>query len=334
MISKQQFIKIICLLLIILLVLSLFSLSIGSSHLSILEVAKALFGLSDEKTELIVLSIRLPRILATLIAGASLALSGMLLQTLTHNPLADSGILGINAGAGMVVAVSISLLNTSNSFMIALLPFLAMLGAFSTVMGVYLISRKPNHDISPVRLIITGVGISTMLSGIMVSIVGNIDRFKVEYVVNWLNGRVSGDDWETLAIMSPLLLLLWGITYSHSRSLNIMSLNEQTATSLGLNLQKERFQTLIIATALASLSVVIVGNITFIGLLSGHITKKFVGSNHIFSLPVGIIMGMLILLVADTIGRVFLVGTNIPTGLVVSIIGAPYFLFLMKTSES
>lgn len=314
--------------------LSLISLSLGSSHLSLISIVKAFLGMTDHKTQFIILSIRLPRILATLVAGASLALSGMLLQTLTQNPLADSGILGINAGAGIVVATTISLMTVTNPTILALLPFLAMAGAFITVFTVFLISRKKNHDISPVRLIITGVGVSTMLSGIMISIVGNIDRFKVEYVVNWLSGRVSGDDWQTLLIVSPLLIGLWLLTYSRSRSLNIMALNEQTATALGLKLQKERLITLLLATALAALSVVLVGNITFIGLLAGHITQKYVGRNHFFALPAGLLVGMLILLIADTLGRVFLVGTNIPTGIVVSIIGAPYFLYLMKQTDT
>lgn len=309
---------------------TLFALSLGSSHLSLGQLLDAILGQSDRKTSLIILNIRLPRIIATLLAGAALAISGLLLQTLTRNPLADSGILGINAGAGMVIALSISVFNSTSPQVISILPMLAMIGAFATVMLVYLISRKPNHDISPIRLIITGVGISTMLSGLMVSVVGNIDRFKVTYIVNWLSGNVSGDNWKTISLIGLFILLLLLITYSRSRSLNIMTLNEQTATALGLNLQKERLLTLFLATSLASLSVVMVGNITFIGLIAGHISRKFVGGNHLILMPITLFMGMLILLIADTIGRVFLVGTNIPTGLIVSIIGAPYFLYLMK----
>lgn len=330
--AKPKFKGILILLCLILLGLFLLSLTLGSSHLSLTTILKALLRQTDKKTSLILLNIRLPRVLAALLAGASLALSGLLLQTLTRNPLADSGILGINAGAGIVIALAISFFKTTPSF-IAFLPLLAMAGAFTTVMVVYLISRKQNHDIDPFRLIITGVGISTMLSGLMVSIIGNIDRFKVQYIVNWLSGQISGDNWPTLLLISPLLIALWLLAYSRSRSLNIMTLNEQTATALGLNLLKERWITLLLSTALASLSVVMVGNITFIGLIAGHISRKFVGSNHLILLPVTLLMGMIILLIADTIGRVFLVGTGIPTGLVVSIIGAPYFIYLMKTSR-
>ncbi|MFC5630700.1 MULTISPECIES: FecCD family ABC transporter permease [Streptococcus] len=331
--TSTHFKRIFILLILVTLFFALLSLSLGSSHLSLVTVIKTLLGQTDAKTRLIILNIRLPRILAALIAGASLAISGLLLQTLTRNPLADSGILGINAGAGLIIALAISIFKTIAPQFIALLPLMAMLGALATVMIVYFISRKPNHDIDPIRLIITGVGLSIMLSGLMVSIIGNIDRFKVDYIINWLSGQISGDNWKTLALLSPFLILLLGLSYSRSRSLNIMTLNEQTATTLGLNLQKERLITLLLSTALASLSVIIVGNITFIGLISGHISRRFVGGNHLILFPITFLMGMIILLIADTIGRVFLVGTGIPTGLVVSLIGAPYFLYLMKTSK-
>ncbi|WP_161978667.1 FecCD family ABC transporter permease [Streptococcus sp. S784/96/1] len=331
--TSTHFKRIFILLILVTLFFALLSLSLGSSHLSLVTVIKTLLGQTDAKTRLIILNIRLPRILAALIAGASLAISGLLLQTLTRNPLADSGILGINAGAGLIIALAISIFKTIAPQFIALLPLMAMLGALATVMIVYFISRKPNHDIDPIRLIITGVGLSIMLSGLMVSIIGNIDRFKVDYIINWLSGQISGDNWKTLALLSPFLTLLLGLSYSRSRSLNIMTLNEQTATTLGLNLQKERLITLLLSTALASLSVIIVGNITFIGLISGHISRRFVGGNHLILFPITFLMGMIILLIADTIGRVFLVGTGIPTGLVVSLIGAPYFLYLMKTSK-
>ncbi|MDO4964306.1 MAG: iron ABC transporter permease, partial [Streptococcus gallolyticus] len=252
-----------------------------------------------------------------------------LLQTLTKNPLADSGILGINAGAGLVIAIMVGLLDVTNSMMIALMPFLAMLGGILTICTVYFVSRQKNQPISPTRLIITGVGISSLLSGIMISIIANLDTSKTDYIVSWLSGKVSGGNWQTLMILAPLLLVTWLLTYSQSYALNIMSLNEETAIALGLNLKRERLYTLIFSTALAALSVVLVGNITFIGLLAGHITRQLLGSDHRISLPSSLLIGMIIFLIADTIGRVFLVGTGIPTGLVVAVIGAPYFLYLM-----
>lgn len=313
---------------VLLLLVIVLSLSIGDSQSSVIEVIKALLGQASQATRFIILNIRLPRILACLLGGASLALSGLLLQTLTRNPLADSGILGINAGAGMVMAVFISYDLTKNLSSLYVLPFLAMAGGFATILLVYWVSQQAGKRMSPVRLIITGVGISTMLSGVMVSIVGNIDQYKVTYIVSWLSGRVSGDDWQSLGIAAPLLLLLWLFTASRYQILNIMTLNEQTSLALGLNLQKERVITLILATSLASISLILVGNITFVGLVAGHIARRISSSKHQHSIPLALLLGMVLLLISDSIGRVLLVGTGIPTGILVSIMGAPYFLYL------
>lgn len=329
--NKQSF-SIILLISLLLLVFVL-SLSMGYAKSSLIDVIEVLVGKSSSSMVFIITKIRLPRIIACMLGGASLALSGMLLQTLTKNPLADSGILGINTGAGLVITIMVGFLDMTNPMTIALMPLFAMIGGILTIFIVYFMSRKKNNNISPTRLIITGVGMSSMLSGVMVSLISKINDFKMTYIVEWLSGKVNGGDWTTLAIFSPLLLLIWILTYSRSHSLNIMNLNEQTALALGLNLQRERLYTLILSTALASLSVVLVGNITFVGLVSGHITRRFLGNDHRISLPASMLVGMIILLLADTIGRILLVGTGIPTGIIVSMIGAPYFLYLMTTID-
>ncbi|MGT2801459.1 FecCD family ABC transporter permease [Streptococcus henryi] len=329
--NKQSFSIII--LIILLLLVFILSLSMGYAKYSLIDVIEVLVGKSSSSMIFIITKIRLPRIIACMLGGASLALSGMLLQTLTKNPLADSGILGINTGAGLVITIMVGFLDMTNPMTIALMPLFAMIGGILTIFIVYFMSRKKNNNISPTRLIITGVGMSSMLSGVMVSLISKINDFKMSYIVEWLSGKVNGGDWTTLAIFSPLLLLIWILTYSRSHSLNIMNLNEQTALALGLNLQRERLYTLILSTALASLSVVLVGNITFVGLVSGHITRRFLGNDHRISLPASMLVGMIILLLADTIGRILLVGTGIPTGIIVSMIGAPYFLYLMTTID-
>lgn len=313
--------------------LVILSLSIGYAHSSLGDLLDILSGNANDAMLFIITRIRLPRILACMLGGASLALAGLLLQTLTRNPLADSGILGINTGAGLVVSLVIGLSDKIHPNFISMMPLFAVFGGGMTVLVVYLVARKKNYGIHPTRLIITGVGISSLLAGIMVSIISRLDDFKMEYIVQWLSGKVNGGDWETLTFYAPLIILIWGLAYSRSRSLNIMNLNDQTAMALGLQLQKERLITLGLATTLASLSVVLVGNITFVGLVSGHITRKWVGSDHRFSIPAAMMIGTGLLLLADTIGRVLLVGTGIPTGIIVAMIGAPYFLYLMRKTQ-
>ncbi|WNZ87949.1 FecCD family ABC transporter permease [Streptococcus iniae] len=326
--------KVIASLLLALVLLILVSLAIGDSNFSIKPLLELLLGKENPSLIFIITKIRLPRILVALFGGASLALAGILLQTLTKNPLADSGILGINAGAGIVMTLVISFFAVENPLIIKLLPFLATLGGAVTVSLVYFFSVSKTGKLNPVTLIIIGVSISMMLSSLMVAIVGNINKYKVDYVINWLSGRITGDDWPTLVATLPLLIILAGLTYYRAYTLNILTLSEESARSLGIRLEKERLITLGLATGLAAASVALIGNITFIGLISGHLSRRLVGNDHRIALPVSAILGMLILLSADTIGRVFLVGSNIPTGVIVSIIGAPYFLYLMRKIKS
>ncbi|MDV5977239.1 FecCD family ABC transporter permease [Streptococcus canis] len=320
-------------LLILLVGLILISLSLGDSNMSLLSVVQVILGKSSSAMALIITKIRLPRILAACVGGGSLALSGLLLQSLTRNPLADSGILGINTGAGVTLAIFVSFSSLNQTTLSQLLPLFAMVGASLTIFSVYQLSLTRQRQINPTRLIITGVGVTTMLSSLMVALVGNVNRYKVDLVINWLSGQITGDDWPTLLRIAPLLLLLWLLTFYQAYRLNIMSLSDDTAIGLGLTLNKQRFLILTLATALAALSVLLVGNISFIGLMAGHASKRLVGSDHRLTIPASLFIGMLILLLADTIGRVYLVGSNIQTGILVSLIGAPYFLYLMAKTK-
>ncbi|KAF1174031.1 ferrichrome ABC transporter permease [Streptococcus agalactiae] len=314
---------------IILLLLILVSISLGYANTSVIDVLKLISGKSDDAFLFIITNIRLPRIIVCIFGGASLGIAGLLLQTLTKNPLADSGILGINAGAGLVIALTIGTFNVSNPTILYFSPLFAMFGGLVTIFLIYLMSYRRNHNISPTRLIVTGIGISTIISGVMISIISQSNNQKMDMIVEWLSGKITISSWTTIITFIPILILLWGLAYSRSRHLNIMNLNEQTALALGLHLKKERIYTLMLTSSLAAISVVLIGNITFIGLLAGHLSRRLLGNNHKIILPSCLLIGAIILLVSDTIGRLLLVGTGIPTGLVVSIIGAPYFLWLM-----
>lgn len=301
--------------------------------MSLLSVIKVLLRESNSAMTLIITKIRLPRILAACVGGGSLALSGLLLQSLTRNPLADSGILGINTGAGVTLAIFVSFSSLNQTILSQFLPLFAMFGASLTIFSVYQLSLTKQGKINPTRLMITGVGVTTMLSSLMVALVGNVNRYKVDLVINWLSGQITGDNWPTLTLIAPLLILLWLVVFYQAHHLNIMNLSDDTAIGLGLALNAQRLVTLALATALASLSVLLVGNISFIGLMAGHISKRLVGNDHRLTIPTSLFIGMLILLIADTVGRVYLVGSNIQTGILVSLIGAPYFLYLMAKTK-
>ncbi len=317
------------LLILLLLILSGFALASGEGQFDLKPISMILMQKASNFTKFIIFNIRLPRIIATLLGGGSLAISGKLLQTLSKNPLADSGILGINAGAGFMLALILSLDYFQAASYKIIIPIFAVFGALLTVMLVYYFAKSPNGYLNPQLLIITGVGFSTTLSALMIALMGKVNRFKMDYIVSWLSGQVNGDDWTSLLIVGPIILLLWSLIYLRARHLNILTLSDQSAISLGMDIKKEKTMVLWLATALAAISVTLVGNITFIGLLAGHLSQRLVGNDHRVSLPTSLFLGMIFLLLADTVCRVYLIGLNIPTGVVLSLIGAPYFLWIL-----
>lgn len=308
---------------------TILSLSFGDGQFNLNESLQFILGQSDSSSQFIIEQIRLPRILVCLIAGASLGMSGLLLQTFTRNPLADSGTLGINAGAGVVITLAISKLELTDPFYIRYLPFLAMIGGLLTVTLIYFVSHKKGQNISPVKIIISGVTLSTILSSSMIAITDRVNQNKLTYVVNWLAGKITGNNWESLTIATHILMLLWILTYLRSYQLNILSLSGDVAVGIGLNLKKERRIILCLASAMVAFSLSLAGNITFIGMLASHISKRFLPQDHRLTLPAAMLWGAFIMLIADTITRTFFVGNSIPTGILISIIGAPYFLYLL-----
>ncbi|HFI0345798.1 TPA: FecCD family ABC transporter permease [Streptococcus suis] len=306
--------------------LSCLSLIIGYSKLGLTDLLTTMSGQASSATQLIFWKIRLPRLMVSILAGGALAISGHLFQTLTRNPLADSGILGVNAGAGLLLTLAL----TWNVTFPLSQPVLALTGGFLATGLVYLLAYKKGRGIEPTRLVLTGVGLASLFSSSMISLMVRFDRYKLENIIGWLTGRYVGDDWQTISLIGPTLLVLCLLSFIRFPRLNILQLEASLGTGLGLDRQKENVIVILIATSLASLSSLLVGNTAFVGLLAGHLAKQVVGKQHQDSLPLAFLIGSIMMVLADMVARSFLVGTGIPTGLVLTIIGAPYFLFLLK----
>ncbi|HEL1619012.1 TPA: iron ABC transporter permease [Streptococcus suis] len=297
----------------------------GYSNLGITDLIHLLLGNANRTSQLIFLTIRLPRLIISIMAGGSLALSAHLFQTLTRNPMADSGILGVNAGAGFLLTLA----TTWNLNILMFQPFLALTGgAFATTI-VFILASKPNQPLYSHRLILTGIGLSSLLTSSTIHLMMRFDPYKLDKIIGWLSGRYVGDNWQTIYLTSPLLILLWFIAMIRYQPFNIFKLDDQVAIGLGLNIQQERIFILILATSLASLASILVGNTAFVGLVASHLAQKIIGKQHQYSLPLSILLGAILMLIADMVARSILVGTGIPTGLVVTAIGSPYFLLLM-----
>ncbi len=210
-----------------------------------------------------------------------------------------------------------------------MLPIAAFLGALVTATAIYLFSYDRVQGLQPIRLILTGVGFSMALSGIMVILISSTRREKVDFIAKWLAGNIWGTDWIFVYSLLPWLLVLIPLTFYKANKLNLLALNEPVAIGVGVAIEKERIQLLLTAVALAAAAVSVTGGISFIGLMAPHIARALVGPRHQFFLPIALLLGGWLLAFADTIGRNIAGPDGVPAGIVVALIGAPYFIYLL-----
>lgn len=325
---KKQRIIIFILLILISIVVAI-GMGMGYSSLSYDRLIPTIFGQGTFKEEFVLFSIRLPRIIITLLSGMALALSGSILQGITGNDLADPGILGINSGAGVAVTVYFLFFPINAETFVFLIPIMAFFGALATAFILYLLSYSKNEGLNPTKLVLIGVGCSTALSGLMIVLISATERQKVAFIAKWLAGSIWGADWPFIWAIIPWLAVLIPFTFYKANRLNILSLNEPVAIGLGISIERERIQLLLTAVALAASAVSVTGGIAFVGLMAPHIARSLVGARNQLFIPVATLIGGLLLLSAGTIGRFLVEPDGIPAGIMVSLLGAPYFIYLL-----
>ncbi|SEN87171.1 iron complex transport system permease protein [Paenibacillus sophorae] len=301
----------------------------GSSSVSYGRILPTLLGDGSFKDEFVLFSIRLPRMLVTLLSGMALSLSGTILQSITRNELADPGIIGINSGAGVAVAVFFLYFPVDAGSFAYVLPIVGFAGGFLASALIYLLSYSRSGGLQPIRLVLTGIGCSLALSGAMIFIISSTDRRKYEFIAKWLAGSIWGTDWPYITALVPWLVILIPYIFYKSRTLNLLALNEQVTVGVGVRLTPERLGLLAAAVALASAAVSITGGIAFIGLVAPHIAKSLVGPRHQLCVPVALLLGGWLLLTADLVGHNLAAPDGIPAGVMAALIGAPYFAYLL-----
>jgi iron complex transport system permease protein len=304
-------------------------LGLGFSSVSYDRLIPTLLGQGTFKEEFVLFSIRLPRIIITLLAGMALALSGAILQGITRNDLADPGIIGINSGAGVAVAVFFLFFPIEAGSFIYMLPLVAFIGALLTAALIYLFAYSKTEGLQPVRLVLIGVGFSLALSGAMIVLISSAERAKVDFIAKWLAGNIWGTDWPFIWALLPWLVILLPFTLYKANRLNLLGLSEPVAIGVGVSIEKERIVLLITAVALAASAVSVTGGISFIGLMAPHMAKALVGPRNQLFIPIAVLIGGWLLLFADTIGRNLMDSAGIPAGIMVALIGAPYFMYLL-----
>ncbi|GAB1531609.1 iron ABC transporter permease [Brevibacillus formosus] len=310
------------------------SMNTGYIRLSPSDLLMTLIGSGTDKQSLILFEFRLPRIVISLLIGAGLAVSGCIIQGISRNALAEPGILGINAGAGLMVMLFISFYPSTSAAPVFLLPVLALLGASVTAALIFVLSYKRHKGLSPTRIILTGIAVAAGMSAAMIVLTLKLSPDKYQFVATWLAGSIWGTNWKFVLSLLPWIAILIPYVFYKARVMNVLNLGEELAKGLGAPVAKEQLKLLAAAVGLAASCVAVSGGIGFVGLIGPHLARRLVGPKHEMLLPTSALAGALLVIVADTIGRWIMQPSEIPTGIVVAVIGAPYFLYLLARSKA
>lgn len=308
----------------------------GTYTMSIGTVVKTLFGMGNKLQHAAIFQLRLPRMFAATFVGIALATSGCILQSVTQNPLAEPGMIGINAGAALAIVLLISFNNAYYYSAIGLrtvllMPVYAVIGAFVAAVLMYLLAYR--KGIAPTRLILVGVGVNAGINVLIVLYQLHMSKGDYNQALTWISGSLWGSKWMYVGMLAPVVVILAGMAIYKNKVLDILNMGDEIATGLGIEVPKERKRLLALATALAAVATAVAGNIAFLALLGPHIAKSLVGPVHKIMIPVSWLISISLLVLADTASRNLFSPLEIPVGITVSIIGVPYFIYLMMKEK-
>lgn len=335
---KQRFtlrkgVFVIAVMLLIMLAIAVFSMNSGKMSLTPSEVWSVITGNGTDQQNLIVLEFRLPRIVLAILVGIGMGASGCIMQSLLRNDMASPGTLGISSGSGMFVLLYIVIFSATGLSAPFAMPLLAFVGGITAAALIFLLSYRRGKNISPTGLILTGVALGSGYGAVTTLLTLKLDEFQMTFVQKWNAGSLWGDDWKYIAVLAPWILLLFAYTFYKSHVLNTIHLGQETATGLGLAVKREFLGLSIAAVALSSGSVALGGNFFFVGMIAPHMARRLVGPNHKLLIPASALSGAVIVLLADTITRLVSFGADIPTGIIITIISTPYFLYLLAKAH-
>lgn len=309
------------------------SLQMGSFPLRFPDLLDMARGRATPQQELVLYSMRLPRLLLAMLVGAGLALSGAVLQAVLRNDLADPGLLGLSAGAGLTVMALLYLQQQGILVSASLRPVAAFAGAALAATLIYQLARKAGSA-NPSRILLTGIAVNAGLSAITLVLAMRLDRGLYDQAVVWLSGSLSGKTYRDIVMLLPWFIIVVPLLLWRVKVLDVLCLGDEAATALGIRVDRQRLFLIASAVVLTAASVALTGGIGFIGLIAPHMCRRLVGPRHAYLLPASALCGAILVLSADTVGRTILAPIEIPAGIFAAMIGAPYFLYLlMKTSR-
>jgi len=327
-------------------VLAIYAIAAGTYDLSPLKIIRALLGYKEGAAGVVIWNIRMPRIAAAIVAGWGLAISGVAVQCLLKNPLASPFTLGISHGAAFGAALAIvvlgagaiqsSVLRTTASSLVFLenlfsVTFFAFLGAMVATLVILALSRVKR--LSPGSIILAGVALSSLFVSGTILIQYFATEVEIATIVFWTFGDVSRSSWQEIGVMTAASVIVTFYFVLNRWNLNALSSGEDVAKGIGVEVEKIRLWGMLMAALVAALVTAFHGVIAFLGLLAPHIARHMVGADHRLLIPYACIVGALLLLLADTVGRILIGSGTLPVGVLTSFMGAPLFLYLLVRGE-
>lgn len=300
----------------------------GEYPISPLEVIQTIVGIDTGNRDhsFVVNTLRLPRALVAWLVGVMLALAGGIMQSLTRNALASPDITGVTAGASLGAVV---LLIVFPKAALISLPVAALVGGLVVAVVIYLLSWRAQGapGDSPIRLILVGIGLTAVLSAAQAILLLRADIERVQRALYWLTGSIYARSWDHLAALLPWCLVLIPLALFSARHLNALHLGEEVARGLGSAMRWQRGVLLLIAVCLTGAAISQVGVIGFVGLIAPHLARRLVGPAHEGSQPVAALIGGLLVLASDFVGRTLFAPVEVPAGIIIALVGAPFFIY-------
>jgi iron complex transport system permease protein len=283
---------------------------------------------------LILFAIRLPRILAAVMAGGTLSVAGLLFQGLFRNPLADPYVIGSSGGAVLGASFGVFLFPQLSMAGFGATAFLGVVGAICSISLVYALASV-NGRTPVVALLLAGFAVSTMLSycSYFLEILDHDFGAGLRVLTSWLRGTIAQPTWPQLAVMAAMLLVGLGASFPLTRKLNTLALGEEYAAHLGLHVQQTRVAVIVVGSLLTAVAVALGGLISFVGLIVPHMMRMILGPDHVRLLPATALAGGIFLLVADTVARTVIAPSELPVGVLTAFIGGPFFLYLLRKAK-
>jgi ABC-type Fe3+-siderophore transport system permease subunit len=339
-VMRHQPLFAIVILFLVLILTLLVATSLGTVSIPVVDIAsialKHTFGIStaarwSDTQEVIVWQLRLPRVFGAALVGAALATAGVLFQGLLRNPIADPYLLGTSGGAALAATIALLLPVSASILGFTLVPVAAFAGALVSVLIVYQIARVGAR--TPITtLLLAGFAISSMMAAAM-SFLMLMNQNTLQRVVLWTMGGISASGWSALRIVTPLVLIGFVAAFAVTSDLNAFLLGEEQAAALGVAVERQKFIVMTIGALLTGTAVAISGLVGFVGLIVPHIVRLVLGPDHRLLLPASFLSGAIFLVLADLLARMVLSPSEIPLGVVTAIIGAPFFIYLLRRTK-